>query len=178
MTAAVVLIEKGQVPRNVRDSKTVSWEQQEELAAKIMDAAVAYKISHRSPDLIDRFGISDCWNGLTSELAIYGNAVRQLHCEGQEYEFVVDGNRYVPNAPFVTPIVKADQTHPAVSAASILAKYMQVCWMHDYELLYPQYGFRLHHGYGTALHFQKLEEFKPCPIHRKSYKPIKRLLSL
>lgn len=178
VTAAIVLIKKGAVPPKVRDSKMVSWEQQEELAAQIMDAAIAYRVGYRTPDFVDRFGISDCWSGLMSELAIYGDAVRQLHCGGLEHEFIVDGNRYIPNAPYVTPVVKADKTHPAVSAASILAKYMQCCWMYDYELMYPQYGFKDHHGYGTAVHLQRLEEFKPCPIHRKTYKPVRRLLSL
>lgn len=175
VTAAVVVIDEDDVPPGVRDSKAMGDEQREELAAKIMDAAFAFKTGFRTPDLIDRSGISACWVGLMQELACYGDMVNSLSLCGAE--IIVDGNRFIPGYPKVRPIVKADATHPAVSAASILAKYVQCCWMDDYHKEYPRYGFNHHRGYGTQEHMFTLKEFGPCPIHRKSYKPVKRLLS-
>jgi ribonuclease HII len=175
MTAALVVIDRSRVPKGVRDSKKLTDESREELAAKIMDTAITYLIVNRTVELVDKYGISACWDGAMSELAIHAEAVNELG--GYRAKIILDGNRLVPGHPKVVPIVKADATHPAVSAASILAKYHQCCWMDDYHLLYPRYRFCDHRGYGTAEHIRLLKEHGPCPVHRKSYRPVKRLLS-
>jgi len=172
MTAAVVIIDADLVPAGVRDSKAIAEEQREELAGKIMDAALVYKIVHRPADLIDAKGLSFCWKEAMKELAKVGMLFHR-----QAAEMVVDGNRFIPDFRYVVPVVKADVTHPAVSAASILAKYHQCGWMDDYHLEYPRYRFDRHRGYGTADHLRALKEFGPCPIHRRSFKPVKALLS-
>lgn len=175
MTAALVIIDDSAVPKGVRDSKTFSDQfYREEVAAKIMTAAIFYKVEARTAEQIDTKGISQCWEESMQALAHAASPF--LPSPG--FKIVLDGNRYVPFCGNVVPIVKADATHPAVSAASILAKYTQCCWMDDYELMYPRYGFGRHRGYGTADHLRMLKELGPCPIHRKSYKPVKSLLSL
>ena len=169
MTASIVVFEEGKVPRGVRDSKALSEARREELAAEIMSSAYEYYVVERGADLIDRHGLSACWESAMKELAGLG----QLCYPRGVKEFIVDGNRFVPDSPFVQPVVKADVTHPAVSAASILAKYTQCCWMDDAHLKYPQYRFDHHRGYGSAEHLRILKELGPCPIHRKSYKPVR-----
>jgi ribonuclease HII len=171
MTAAVVIIAEDRVPKGVRDSKTLNEDQREELAGQIMEKALAYKMVDRSADLIDTKGLSFCWKDAMKELARVGMLFHK-----QAAEMVVDGNRFIPGFRQVIPIVKADVTHPAVSAASILAKYLQCGWMDDFDLMYPKYGFRSHHGYGTAEHLRILKELGPCLIHRRSFKPVKILL--
>lgn len=171
LTVGVVVIEATKVPPGVRDSKKMSEEQREEVAALIMDAAEFYKVIAVEADAIDRDGISRCWWSAVRGAAIAARVMCGLHDD----EIILDGNRLV-GLPYVRPVVKADDQYPAVSAASILAKYTQCCCMDDYHLEYPEYGFDRCRGYGTAQHMKKLKEYGPCPIHRKSFKPVGSLL--
>jgi ribonuclease HII len=171
LTASVVVIDQDKVPRGVRDSKKLGDEQREELAGRIMAVAVYHKVVVRTADQIDEKGISKCWEEAIRELAF----AARLMCLPEKPEMVLDGNRLV-GLSYVRPVVKADVTFPAVSAASILAKYTQCCWMDDYHVTFPRYGFDRHRGYPTADHLRMLKELGPCMIHRKSYKPVKRLI--
>lgn len=175
VVASVVAILEVLVPAGVRDSKKMTDDGREECAALIMEQSFAYKTAIREPHLVDEFGLSACWRGAIVELAIFIDVVRKLH-GFPEAEIILDGNRLIPGHPYVKPVVKADDTYPAVSAASILAKYTQCCWMEDYHLEYPRYGFDRHRGYGTAEHLKRLKEMGPCPIHRKSVKPVKEAI--
>lgn len=168
MTAAVVVLADDAQIKGVRDSKTMTSEQREEVAAHIMEIALFYQIGHRNADEIDRLGLSKCWLSVTEALA------SAAHARYPDEKIIIDGNRCL-GLRCVTPVVKADATHLAVSAASILAKYYQVCAMIDSHKLYPNYGFLEHHGYGTAVHKAKLKELGPCPIHRKSFRPVRNL---
>ena len=172
LVAAVVVIEASRVPKGVRDSKKLSNDQREELAALIMDAAEFYKVAVVGPAAIDQNGLSDSWLGAVRKVARSAHHVR-----GHLYdvEIILDGNRLV-GLPYVRPVVKADDKYPAVSAASILAKYTQCCWMDDYHLEFPVYGFDQHHGYGTVNHMKALKEVGPCPAHRESFGPVRKLL--
>jgi ribonuclease HII len=74
-------------------------------------------------------------------------------------------------------IIDGDQKEVAISAASILAKVRRDDYMKKIHELYPQYQFDKHKGYGTKLHLEKLKEHGPCPVHRKSFKPVRELLN-
>jgi ribonuclease HII len=173
LTAAIVVIKSDKVPIGVRDSKKLKEEKREELAALIMDAAEFFKVIAIPPEDIDKDGLSTSWRWAIRGVALAAHIVCN-HKIGEE-EYILDGNRLV-GLPYVKPVVKADDKYPAVSAASILAKYTQCCWMDDYHKEFPAYGFDQHRGYGTANHLQKLKELGPCPIHRKSFKPVKKVL--
>lgn len=171
LTAAIVVIESDKVPIGVRDSKKLKEEKREELAALIMDAAEFFKVIAVPPEDIDKDGLSTSWYWAVRTVAMQAHILR----ESENDVFILDGNRFV-GLQYVRPVVKADDKYPAVSAASILAKYTQCCWMDDYHKEFPAYGFDQHRGYGTANHLQKLKELGPCPIHRKSFKPVKKVL--
>lgn len=74
-------------------------------------------------------------------------------------------------------IIGGDGKSYSIACASIISKVTRDRIMEDYDKRYPQYGFKRHKGYGTSEHQDALERFGPCPIHRKSYLPIKRLLN-
>lgn len=72
-----------------------------------------------------------------------------------------------------TAIVKGDARSFSIAAASVLAKVTRDRLMLGYHAQFPQYGFDAHKGYGTAQHLAAIEKFGACPIHRKSFAPLK-----
>jgi ribonuclease HII len=86
----------------------------------------------------------------------------------------LDGNPHRAALSKVVALPKADALIPAVSAASIVAKVHRDNLMLRHDVDYPPYGFAKHKGYPTDEHKTKLNAFGPCPIHRRSYKPVGR----
>ena len=72
-----------------------------------------------------------------------------------------------------TAIVKGDARSYSIAAASVLAKVTRDQLMVEYSAQFPEYGFATHKGYGTAQHLAAIAKFGPCPIHRKSFAPLK-----
>ena len=66
-------------------------------------------------------------------------------------------------------VVKGDAKSASIAAASILAKVARDRYMLEMAEKYPQYAFEKHKGYGTKLHYEKLDEFGACEIHRQSF---------
>jgi ribonuclease HII len=91
---------------------------------------------------------------------------------------LVDGNKLPKLSIPARAIVKGDQSVPAISAASILAKVARDLAMMNYHEQYPQYGFDEHKGYLTPPHFAALKRYGPCPIHRRGYEPVRLLLNV
>lgn len=89
---------------------------------------------------------------------------------------LIDGN-FVPssNVP-CCPVIKGDFWCASISAASVIAKVTRDRMLLEYETLWPQYGFARHKGYGTSDHLRRLRLYGPCPIHRKSFAPVRELL--
>jgi len=74
-----------------------------------------------------------------------------------------------------TPLIRGDQKSLSIAAASIVAKVTRDHFMDDLDALFPQYGFLVHKGYGTALHQQALRQFGPCAVHRLTFAPVMAL---
>jgi ribonuclease HII len=72
-----------------------------------------------------------------------------------------------------TAIVKGDARSYSIAAASVLAKVTRDGLMLEFDRRWPVYGFAEHKGYGTARHFAALAAHGPCPIHRRSFAPLK-----
>ena len=93
------------------------------------------------------------------------------------YIILVDGNKTIPNLSMEQyAVIGGDKLVKSISAASIVAKVTRDRMMKEFAILYPQYGLEKHMGYGTRMHLEALLAHGPCPIHRKSFKPVKRLL--
>ena len=72
-----------------------------------------------------------------------------------------------------TAIIGGDAKSLSISAASIIAKVIRDSQMKELDVIYPAYGFARHKGYGSAAHIQALMEHGPCPIHRRSFRPVR-----
>jgi len=73
------------------------------------------------------------------------------------------------------PIVKGDAKSASIAAASIIAKVVRDRIMAHFHLVYPQYGFDSHKGYGTKAHLRKIAQYGPCPIHRRGFRGVMSL---
>jgi ribonuclease HII len=167
--AAAVILDPAVAIEGLADSKKLTAQRREMLAIEIRTHALAWCVASASIEEIDSLNI----------LHATMLAMRRA-CEGLALapcKVLVDGNR-IPQG-LICPaeaIVKGDATVPAISAASILAKTARDADCLVLHETYPDYAFDQHKGYGTALHLAKLEMHGPCPAHRRSFAPVRRLL--
>jgi ribonuclease HII len=153
----------------LRDSKKLSATRRQELAAQIMERALAWSIGSASVAEIDELNI------LQASLLAMHRAVLALHPQ-PEY-VLVDGNR-LPRWHYASQaVVQGDDLVPAIAAASILAKVHRDNALVALEIQYPGYGFASHKGYPTPAHLQALQTHGVTPVHRRSFGPVKKLLS-
>lgn len=89
---------------------------------------------------------------------------------------IVDGKMKITTKCPLRCIVSGDSKSLSIAAASIVAKVTRDRLMVEYDLVYPQYGFARHKGYGTKFHIEALNNHGPSPIHRNSFQPVKNLL--
>ena len=73
-------------------------------------------------------------------------------------------------------IIKGDAKSASIAAASVIAKVTRDRLMDTYDAMYPEYGFAQHKGYGTAQHVEAIRKYGPCPIHRRTFEPVRSLL--
>lgn len=153
----------------LRDSKKLSVKRREALAEEIKRKALCWTIEIASLEEVEALNVLNA-TLLAMKRAVEGLSIRP----NQVY---VDGNQLPDFDISAEAIVKGDDLIPAISAASILAKVTRDQVMHKFHHHYPQYGFDKHKGYLTKNHIMALQEFGPCPIHRKTYAPIRKLLA-
>jgi ribonuclease HII len=100
------------------------------------------------------------------------DALAQLNPQPQHV--LVDGRPVKTMRVPQTAIVKGDARSYSIAAASVLAKVTRDRLMLEFDRQFPNYGFAGHKGYGTAKHLAAIEKFGACPIHRKSFAPLKQ----
>ena len=170
VAAAVVFTDYKKIPAGVNDSKALSAEKREVLRQKIIsEPSIKWAVGVVSAEKIDQ---SDILRATWKAMRL---AVEQLIPPAQF--ILVDGNP-VQGLPLPSQnIVKGDANSASIAAASILAKTARDDAMIELDRLYPEYGFAEHKGYGTAAHLEALRRLGPCPAHRKSFSPVREMLS-
>lgn len=163
--AAVILPREADIP-GLNDSKKLTEKKREALFDIITAQAVAYSVQRVEAAEIDEMDILNA-RMLAMARAIDGLAVRPDLC-------LIDGNRdhgsrYAIQATHIT-IVGGDGKSASIAAASILAKVSRDRYVStELEGQYPQYQFAKHKGYGTKLHYEMLDQYGPCPQHRRTF---------
>jgi ribonuclease HII len=169
VAAAVILDLKAPID-GLTDSKKLTARRRESLDVLIRERALAFAVAEASAEEVDSLNIYHA-----THLAMR-RAVDALAPQA-EY-LLVDGNRLPGHALPGQAVVKGDARHPAIAAASILAKVARDAQMAELDLRYPEYGFARHKGYPTKEHLAALEAHGPLAEHRKSFAPVQRQLAL
>lgn len=150
----------------LKDSKKLSAKKRESLSKLIYSHASATGLGWVEPLEIDKLGLTASVR-LAMQRAMSDITIL---CD----QIIIDGNyNYLADLPNTEAIIKADDTVPAVSAASIIAKVARDSYMKQIAADFEDYGFDQHVGYGTALHMQRLKQYGSCTLHRQSFKPIR-----
>ena len=159
--AAAVILNDSVLINYLNDSKKISEKRRELLYDEVIEKADAYCVATASVEEIDELNILQATMlamkravsglGVSPDLALIdGNRLPELECESR---FVIHG----------------DAVSASIAAASILAKVSRDRYMRELDSKYPQYCFSQHKGYGTKLHYEKLEEFGISDVHRKTF---------
>ena len=158
--AAVILPRDAEIP-GLNDSKKLTDKKRRELYPVIKEKAIAYGIGFADEKEIDQINILQA-TFLAMERALQNLQVKPDFA-------LIDGNRAKDFGLPVRTVVHGDSLSASIAAASVLAKVTRDDVMLQMAEAYPQYGFDVHKGYGTKVHYEALREHGHCPIHRMSF---------
>lgn len=169
VTAAVIL-DPARPIAGLADSKKLSEKRRLALFDEITEKALAWSLGRAEPEEIDELNILHA-TMLAMQRAVAGLAVTPDMV-------LIDGNRCPPLPMAAQAVVKGDSRVAEISAASILAKVTRDREMAELDKQFPDYGFAQHKGYPTAFHLERLAQFGATIHHRRSFGPVRRLLTL
>lgn len=160
--AAAVVLPENCIIDGLNDSKKLSEKKREALFDIIIEKAIAYSIAFGTVEEIEQFNI------LSATYFAMNRAIEGLRVKADFA--IIDGNR-IPDGVKIPAeaVIKGDSHSMSVAAASVLAKVTRDRLLLDYDIVYPQYNFKKHKGYGTKEHYQAIKEHGICEIHRKSF---------
>ncbi len=149
----------------LNDSKKLSAKKRDELYEIITKEALAWNVGLSTPERIDEINILQATYEAMRE-AIAGLSEKcGIAPNGLVNDAVTIPGVELPQAP----VIKGDAKCLSIAAASILAKVTRDRLMEEYDEMYPEYGFAGHKGYGTKAHIEAIQQYGPCPIHRRSF---------
>jgi len=151
--------------KDVNDSKKLTAKKREELFVAIQEEFFEVGVGLCDHTTIDRINI------LEATFLAMKMAVGQLKTKPSH--LLIGGRFPIPNTTISQEaIIDGDALVFSIAAASIIAKVTRDRIMTELAKKYPQYGFLNHKGYGTKEHLEALKKYGPCPIHRRSFKPV------
>ena len=169
VVAAAVILPPDLCLPGLRDSKKMSPALREILYDQIIEQCIGFGIGQVDEEIIDEINI------LQAALLAMKRAVEQLPAPVDM--LLIDGNRGIECGVRQKTIIGGDDTSLSIAAASVLAKVTRDRLMERYHEQYPQYEFSRHKGYGTRLHRERIQQYGPCPIHRKTFRGVAEYLN-
>lgn len=161
VVAGAVILPKDCDILYINDSKKLTEKKREELYDIIIEKAVAYGIGMATPERIDEINI------LQATYEAMRGAVAGLEVTP---DILLNDAVTIPHINIrQVPIIKGDAKSISIAAASILAKVTRDRMMKEYSVIYPEYGFEGHKGYGSQSHIEAIKKYGPSPIHRRSF---------
>ena len=161
--ACIFDIEKP-LPKFLNDSKKLTAERRDEIAAELRETAVSYAVGQIEADEIDRINILEA-----TKLAML-QAIEKL--EPAADHLLIDALRLKRSFLPQRAIIKGDSISASIAAASVIAKTFRDTLMAEYANEFPEYGFDKHFGYGTKTHLEALRKHGPCILHRKTFRGV------
>lgn len=169
VVAAAVILDASRIPQGLNDSKKLDAVRREKLFIELQTCA-EIGVGIATVEEIDQINI------LQATFLAMERAVAALPRSPQLA--LIDGNRKPKSLSCASlTIVGGDARSLSIAAASIAAKVTRDRMMIDAAITYPGYGFERHMGYGTSAHLDALSCLGPCEIHRRSFAPIRNMLS-
>ena len=165
VAAACILPVRFNLP-GLNDSKMLTESKREKLYSQIQAQALDYALGSAEPAEIDALNILQATK-LAMKRAIEGLKVRPHY-------LMIDALTLPSVKLPQLPLIGGDLISATIAAASILAKVTRDRLMVELDTLYPEYAFSKNKGYGTSEHMQVLRRLGPCPLHRRSFAPVKR----
>jgi len=158
---ACVIMPLNNLIKGVKDSKKLLENKRNELAVKISEQAICFAIEYVDNNIIDEINILNAtklaMNKCVQKMVIQPDMVLIDYVAKPNFQFNYE------------TIVKGDNLSYNIACASIIAKVARDKLMKDYSLIYPQFGFEKHKGYGTQAHYSALSSYGPCELHRKTF---------
>ncbi len=174
VAAAVILPEELMLaePSPFRDSKQLTPGEREELFKLLLQSKAVFAVGKATPNEIDQLNIRQA-TALAMKRAIT-NLLKRIAPAKVDLA-LVDGDNLGDLGVPCKFVIDGDSTCPIISAASIIAKVVRDRLMVACDKRYPQYGFAKHKGYPTREHIEAIKMFGICPIHRRSFSPVKEI---
>ena len=169
VVAAAVILTPERWIDGLADSKVLTEKRRNELDIEIREKALAWSIARADVEEIDQINI------LQASLLAMKRAVEGLKIQPDHLK--IDGNKKIPMSLSMETIIKGDSKVAAISAASIIAKVARDREMLELDKQYPEYGFARHKGYPTKAHREALQKYGVLCCHRKSFRPVRELIT-
>ena len=165
VVAAAVILPKNHNIQGLRDSKKLAKKKREELYPLIYKEAISVGIGEIDEKTIDKINIRQAtFKAMQMALGKLTPRPEKALIDGEKLP-----SQIIPNIG----IIGGDSIEDSIKAASIVAKVTRDRIMKEYSIIFPEYGFENHSGYGTKKHIEALDLYRSSPIHRQSFRPVK-----
>ena len=167
VVAAAVILDPRNIPYGLNDSKKLTEKKRNDLFGQIVSSGTVAWASLPAQAI-------DAINIRAATLQAMMIAANRLGTPADH--FLVDGRDVPPPlSEKAEAMIKGDGRSLSIAAASIVAKVTRDKMMVRADTVFPAYGFRSHKGYGSAIHRSAIEKYGPCPLHRRSFEPLKSM---
>jgi ribonuclease HII len=164
VAAAVVLDLSKPLPEGLNDSKKITPKNRERIAAEIRENAICYALAQVEAEEIDSINILQATKkAMISAAGKLNPAADFLLTDAVQLKEISTPQK---------AIIHGDSISASIAAASIIAKTYRDNLMRELDIVYPEYGFAKHVGYGTKAHFEALKNHGACPLHRKTFRGV------
>lgn len=169
VVAAAVILPKNCKIKGLNDSKKIPKKKHGQIYQQVMEQATAVGLGFQSNEIIDQVNIYQATKlAMTEAVAKLDQQPQHLLIDAMELDLEISQ----------TSIIKGDANSLSIAAASIVAKVTRDRLMADYDKQYPGYDLAHNAGYGTKSHLEGLKKLGVCPIHRRSFEPVKSMAEL